>query len=391
MSRKRLHRLSALWWIAALLSIQHVRIAFADDPIVHAVLFYSPTCGHCHYVITEVLPPLFEQYGDQLQMVTVDTTTADGQALYQAAIDYFGIRDELQGVPTLILDDYVLVGSARIPEQLPGLIEQYLAEGGVGWPAIPGLAAVLPASEALAEAVPEPPPDQIAAAAPAAIPDAPSVPGADAAPQNHLFSLNDVMSKLQRDPAGNTLSILLLIGMLGIVGRVLWRMRRTWKEKAKIIVLTNHLKGWRSVAVALLCLIGLGVSIYMAYVETTHTAAVCGPIGDCNTVQQSPYALLLGILPVGVLGVLGYAAMLIVWVVIQRGQGKFRNLSESTLLGMALLGTLFSIYLTFLEPFVIGATCVWCLTSAISMSLTLLVLAGSISAPVEPLIEAIGA
>jgi len=391
MSRKRLHRLSALWWIAALLSIQHVRIAFADDPIVHAVLFYSPTCGHCHYVITEVLPPLFEQYGDQLQMVTVDTTTADGQALYQAAIDYFGIRDELQGVPTLILDDYVLVGSARIPEQLPGLIEQYLAEGGVGWPAIPGLAAVLPASEALAEAVPEPPPDQIAAAAPAAIPDAPSVPGADAAPQNHLFSLNDVMSKLQRDPAGNTLSILLLIGMLGIVGRVLWRMRRTWKEKAKIIVLTNHLKGWRSVAVALLCLIGLGVSIYMAYVETTHTAAVCGPIGDCNTVQQSPYALLLGILPVGVLGVLGYAAMLIVWVVIQRGQGKFRNLSESTLLGMALLGTLFSIYLTFLEPFVIGATCVWCLTSAISMSLTLLILAGAIPQPAGHLVEAVGA
>ncbi|MCJ7781785.1 MAG: vitamin K epoxide reductase, partial [Acidimicrobiia bacterium] len=31
----------------------------------------------------------------------------------------------------------------------------------------------------------------------------------------------------------------------------------------------------------------------------------------------------------------------------------------------ALGGTLFSIYLTFLEPFVIGATCLWCLTSAL--------------------------
>jgi uncharacterized membrane protein len=29
---------------------------------------------------------------------------------------------------------------------------------------------------------------------------------------------------------------------------------------------------------------------------------------------------------------------------------------------------LFSIYLTFLEPFVIGASCAWCLTSAIILS-----------------------
>jgi uncharacterized membrane protein len=38
---------------------------------------------------------------------------------------------------------------------------------------------------------------------------------------------------------------------------------------------------------------------------------------------------------------------------------------------MALLGTLFSIYLTFLEPFVIGATCIWCITSAIVITLLL--------------------
>jgi uncharacterized membrane protein len=35
---------------------------------------------------------------------------------------------------------------------------------------------------------------------------------------------------------------------------------------------------------------------------------------------------------------------------------------------MSAFGVLFSIYLTFLEPFVIGATCAWCLTSAIIMT-----------------------
>ncbi|MCB0120146.1 MAG: hypothetical protein KDD72_14030, partial [Anaerolineales bacterium] len=39
---------------------------------------------------------------------------------------------------------------------------------------------------------------------------------------------------------------------------------------------------------------------------------------------------------------------------------------------LALLGTFFSIYLTFLEPFVIGATCAWCLTSAILMTALML-------------------
>lgn len=32
--------------------------ASADDgPVVQAVLFYSPSCGHCHKIIQEDLPP----------------------------------------------------------------------------------------------------------------------------------------------------------------------------------------------------------------------------------------------------------------------------------------------------------------------------------------------
>jgi len=35
----------------------------------------------------------------------------------------------------------------------------------------------------------------------------------------------------------------------------------------------------------------------------------------------------------------------------------------------SMFGLLFFIYLTFLEPFVIGATCAWCISSAIIMTL----------------------
>jgi len=40
--------------------------------------------------------------------------------------------------------------------------------------------------------------------------------------------------------------------------------------------------------------------------------------------------------------------------------------------GLSLLGVLFSLYLTFLEPFMIKAVCMWCLTSAAIMTLLLL-------------------
>jgi prolipoprotein diacylglyceryltransferase len=44
--------------------------------------------------------------------------------------------------------------------------------------------------------------------------------------------------------------------------------------------------------------------------------------------------------------------------------------------GMALFGVLFTIYLTFLELFVINAVCIWCLSSAVLISLVLVLSVG---------------
>jgi uncharacterized membrane protein len=68
---------------------------------------------------------------------------------------------------------------------------------------------------------------------------------------------------------------------------------------------------------------------------------------------------------------MGYAALMGIWSVGRLGPDALRGRADLALWGAALLGTLFSIYLTFLEPFVIGATCAWCLTSAVIMTLLL--------------------
>jgi uncharacterized membrane protein len=123
-----------------------------------------------------------------------------------------------------------------------------------------------------------------------------------------------------------------------------------------------------------LALAGLGVASYLAHVEVNQIEAVCGPVGDCNTVQSSPYARLFGVFPIGVLGVVGFVVILLAWGVRRLASGPPALHASVALLALTGFGTAFSIYLTFLEPFVIGATCLWCLSSAVIMT-TLYVLA----------------
>jgi cytochrome c biogenesis protein CcdA/glutaredoxin len=105
-----------------------------DQPVVRIVMFWMESCGFCHQVISNVLPPLQEQYGEQLEVLLVELSSREEvDKLYQIAGDY-GIEPGLVGVPFLIIGEHVLIGSEEIPQKLPGLVEQYLAAGGVDFP-----------------------------------------------------------------------------------------------------------------------------------------------------------------------------------------------------------------------------------------------------------------
>ena len=52
--------------LAVLLLAGFAGVGQTQSPVVRAVLLYSPTCSHCHQVMTEALPPLRERYGTQL-------------------------------------------------------------------------------------------------------------------------------------------------------------------------------------------------------------------------------------------------------------------------------------------------------------------------------------
>lgn len=329
--------------------------AQADLPVVRAVLFYSTTCGHCEYVINETLLPMVKSYGDQLQIVTVEVNQPGSQELFGAAMQKFGL--EHAGVPFLVFGDTYLIWSADIPDKFPGLVESYLAQGGLDWPDIPGLREALGSPASVTQPAPAQTTPIPATVDPASV--------SSMAPPVGLSDAHDVSwkDKFAHDVAGNTLAVIVLIGIL---------LSMIWSvilfQRADGVSLKEN---WAWI-IPILCIIGFGVAGYLAYVETTQTDAVCGPIGDCNTVQQSSYARLFGILPIGVLGLAGYVAIVFAWLFARYGRESVAALGTLTLFGMTAFGTLFSIYLTFLEPFVIGATCAWCLTSAVLMTVLLL-------------------
>jgi hypothetical protein len=110
-----------------------------SGPVVRAVLFWSESCPHCHQVMETDLPPLETKYGDQLEIKYVTISDAAGYRVWTEALEMFEVPPSQQGVPMLFIGDVVLVGSLDIPSELPGLIEQHLADGGVDWPAIPDI------------------------------------------------------------------------------------------------------------------------------------------------------------------------------------------------------------------------------------------------------------
>jgi len=155
-----------------------------------------------------------------------------------------------------------------------------------------------------------------------------------------------------------------MVAALVFVGVMLWRASTSKPVPSS--------PTWLELAIPVLALIGFGVACYLSYVETQLVEAFCGPVGDCNAVQSSPYARLFGVIPIGVVGVIGYLTILAAWM-----WGRFRSdrWSKSmywVIFVLALLGTLFSLYLTYLEPFVIKAVCMWCLSSAVIMTLLML-------------------
>ena len=114
-------------------------------------------------------------------------------------------------------------------------------------------------------------------------------------------------------------------------------------------------------ASAAVALVGLAVAAYLTVVHYAGGTPVCAIAHGCEVVQKSSYAELAGV-PVAVLGLLAYAAILVTLV---RDDERARTATAFLSLG----GFGFSAWLTWVEVARLDAICTWCDTSAICMTL----------------------
>ena len=121
-------------------------------------------------------------------------------------------------------------------------------------------------------------------------------------------------------------------------------------------------------AVAGVAVAGVGVSSYLTYVHYHPAALVCTRGGGCEAVQQSHYAVLLG-LPVALYGIVAWISVLglTVWD---------RPTARVVVAAIALSVFGFAAYLVVIQLAVLHAVCWWCMSNDILLVPALAFLAG---------------
>jgi uncharacterized membrane protein len=113
-------------------------------------------------------------------------------------------------------------------------------------------------------------------------------------------------------------------------------------------------------------LIGLAVSIYLIFIKLFPASPLCVGLGDCDAVNTSIYSELFGI-PIALFGALTYAAILAL-ALLESKIKLVQAWGPVAEFGLALFGTLYSAYLTYIELFVLRKICPYCVVSAVCIT-----------------------
>lgn len=108
---------------------------------------------------------------------------------------------------------------------------------------------------------------------------------------------------------------------------------------------------------------GLGVSLYIHHTKKHNKQLVC-PLGsDCNVVVNSRYSKFLGV-PLEYWGMKYYAVIFAVYIVLIFAPHLLSGFFLTGLIVFTAAAFLFSLYLLFVQAFLLREWCIWCILSA---------------------------
>ncbi|HEX3054482.1 MAG TPA: vitamin K epoxide reductase family protein [Aggregatilineaceae bacterium] len=130
---------------------------------------------------------------------------------------------------------------------------------------------------------------------------------------------------------------------------------------------------WERVTMVVLAIVGIFVAGYLSWAEVTGNNTACLNTGavNCEAVQTSAYSKTLGI-PVAVLGLLGYIAILGT-VLMEDQLPILAQYGKTLVVVFGLFGVMFSVYLSLIEGTVLDKWCQWCVISAILISILFII------------------
>ncbi len=122
----------------------------------------------------------------------------------------------------------------------------------------------------------------------------------------------------------------------------------------------------------LFIIVGIFVTSYLSYLKLAEQKSVClsGGMINCEAVLNSRYsevALLGSSVPIAYLGWLVYILLLAVWLWERRGAN--RDALIALFFGLNAFAWFYSMYLVYLQFFVLRAACPWCLTHEANITL----------------------
>ncbi len=115
----------------------------------------------------------------------------------------------------------------------------------------------------------------------------------------------------------------------------------------------------------ILSVLGMAISGYLWYGYAQPHNLVC-TISECQVIRQSEYSVFLGV-SIPVWGFFFYTSILVYNLALFVRKKRFIRFEweQYILFGVLTIGFVFSLYLTYLEAFVIEAWCQWCVASFI--------------------------
>jgi uncharacterized membrane protein len=117
------------------------------------------------------------------------------------------------------------------------------------------------------------------------------------------------------------------------------------------------------ITMLVLTALGLVVASYLTYIHYAGIKPLCGRNGGgCEIVQTSQYSRLAGV-PVALIGLLGYVAILGSLVARESETSRFATVA------FTVVGFGFSAYLTYRELFTIHHICEYCVSSAVIVTI----------------------